>query len=541
MAVTADAAAGRAVLGRLAGERFDVVVIGGGITGAGIALTAAQRGLSVALLEADDFASGTSSRSSKLIHGGLRYLLLGDFALVREGARERLALHAMAPHLAEPLWMLLPARRRRDFWKYRLGVSIYEYLGTVARGDRHHNWTREALAREEPALDTDAYPYGCAYREYLTDDARLVLAVLRAATAAGAVVANHLPVRRLLQAGSGGTVEGVAARCALSGAEVEVRGRVVVNAAGPWLEQLLALDGAQASSDARLHLSKGVHVLVERDRLPVRNLIMTENADGRPVFVLPRGDVVWIGTTDTTHDGPVERWPRVEARDVDYLLAAVSPYFRGPTLTPGDVRAAWAGLRPLIAQPGKQAKDVSRKDEIWVGDGGLISIAGGKLTGFRPMAGKILAAVGRALDDGAEDDAGPVGTLPGGDFDGDLDGFAAALTRRSNLTTAQAQRLVRLYGSEAATVAERGPESFVAGGRILAGEVAWAVDAELALTLEDVVYRRTRAALYAPEECRAALEPIAAQLAERLGWSEAERQRQVAAVRSRLDADMAWR
>lgn len=538
-------AAARARLAAVADRTFDVVVVGGGITGAGVALEAARRGWRVALLEAADFGSGTSGRSSKLIHGGLRYVAMGDFALVREGARERAVLHRLAPHLAEPAWMVLPARNAWTQRKYRLGITLYEWLGAVVPQDRHRNWDAADLAREEPLVDGARFPYACAYREYLTDDARLVVAVLRAARDQGAAVVNHVAVEELLVAG--GRTCGVRARCALTGAAFPVRGPVVVNAAGPWAETLLP----DRAGPQRLHLSKGVHLLVSRRRLPARHLLMLEHTDGRPVFVLPRGNVVWIGTTDTTHPGAAERWPEVTAEDVAYLLGAVNRFLPRAALDERDVRWAWAGLRPLIARKGHAARNLSRRDEIWAGDGGaagppgLVSVAGGKLTGFRPMARKVADAAGRALAQAGvtlpRHAGAPLTALPGGGAGSNPDEILEGLRRSANLSAGQAARLARLYGREAPAVAERGAGAVVPGSDLVAGEVSWAVEHEAALTLEDLVYRRLRAVLYEPEDVERALPALAELAAPALGWDAAETARQLAAVRARLAADRTWR
>ena len=245
-----------ATLDRLEREQFDLAVVGGGITGAGIARAAIQRGLSVALLEAGDFASGTSSRSSKLIHGGLRYLAMGDIGLVREAALERKQVFRLAPHLAEPRWMVVPAHSRTALAKFRLGLTTYEKLGAVEQADQHHNWSSADLEREEPYLDRSQFPYACAYREYLSDDARLVLANLRDAVGNGAAVLNHAPVEEILL--EQGRAVGVEARCRWSERRVRIRAGVVVNAAGPWVEAVQRLE--TPGGPPMLHLSKGVHV-----------------------------------------------------------------------------------------------------------------------------------------------------------------------------------------------------------------------------------------------------------------------------------------
>jgi glycerol-3-phosphate dehydrogenase len=530
----------QAAVGRLASDSFDVLVVGGGITGAGVALAAAERGMSVALLEAEDFACGTSSRSSKLIHGGLRYLAMGDVGLVRDTARERTAVHAMAPHLAEPCWMVVPARSRAGALKLRAAIAAYEKLGAVAAADRHRNWEADDLAVEEPALRRDLFPHACAYREYRTDDARLVLAVLRAAVRAGAVVLNRARVVAVA-AGGAGRVERVTARCDGAGEDREVRTRTVVNAAGPWVEDVARLE--VAGGPARLHLSKGVHVVVPADQLPVRNLLVLSAADGRSVFTVPRGDVVYVGTTDTSFTGgPADRAePGVDRADVDYLLDPLGRALDVEPLVARDVVAAWAGLRPLVAPPpGAPAappSELSRRDEVWIGEAGMITVAGGKLTGFRRMAETVLDHVGRALGSGLPP-AAPSAPLPGGELGADLSVTEAELVRRHGVTPAVAARLVRLYGSESSEVLDLGAEPLVPGGHVVAGELAWAVDVEAAATVADVIDRRWRAAAFLPGERDGLVAPVAAGLAARLGWDDRRRAAEEDDVRRRFRSEL---
>jgi glycerol-3-phosphate dehydrogenase len=509
-------------LDELEAESFDVVVVGGGITGAGVARDAAARGLRVALVEADDFAAGTSSRSSKLIHGGLRYLATGEVDLVRKTARERTAVHAMAPHLAEPCWMVVPARNRASVTKFRAGIGTYEKLGGIADADRHSVWKGDEVTANEPHLRTDTYPWAVAYREYLTDDARLVLGVLRAAVSDGAVVANRLSVVGV--SATGERIDGIVARCAETDREVSVRGDIVVNAAGPWVESIARME--QDPPASRLHLSKGVHVVVSRERFPVNHLVICNTADKRSIFTIPRGDIVYIGTTDTSYRGARPLWPEIEIADVDYLLAPMANYFDIEPLAPTDVMAAWAGVRPLIAQPGKDPKEMSRKDEVTVGPGGMISIAGGKLTGFRRMAEDVVAVISKQLGRSLPDGPG-LAPIPGGEpvESGD---------------DRQAVRLRRLYGSEAADVLALGATPLVEGVPVVTGEVDWAIDIEAATTLVDVVYRRTRVAWYLPEHRDVVSDAMAARMAEKLGWADERRAAEVRQVRARFADELAF-
>ncbi len=530
-------AAREATLDRLERDAFDCVVIGGGISGAGVAREATQRGLSVALLEALDFASGTSSRSSKLIHGGLRYLAMGDVGLVRTTALERKEIFRLAPHLAERRWMVVPTRSLPSLLKARAGIAAYEKLGAVEREDRHRRWGSAEIAAEEPLLDRDTYSHVVAYREYLTDDAHLVLANLRSAVSLGAAALNYARVDAVVK--ESGVATGVEARCELTGRRVRVRARCVINAAGPWVEPVRRLECADAAP--LLHLSKGVHVVVRASRLPVNNMLILNTRDRRSIFVIRQGEVVYIGTTDTTYARGHEHWPEITRDDVDYLLEPTRRYLTCDPLEPDDVIAAWAGLRPLIAEPGKQPHEISRRDEVLVGPARVVTMAGGKLTGYRPMARETVerpAALSELRLAPVPEREEP---LPGGDFDGRLAPLADALVRERGVGAACAHRMVRLYGTEASQVAALGSEPLVPGGATLCGEVEWAVRFEGAATVEDVTYRRIRSALFAPDGCAASLERVAARMAELLGWDEERMRGDVDSVRARLAADLAFR
>ena len=507
----------------VAGQSFDVVVIGGGITGAGVARHAALAGLSVLVLEAYDFASGTSSRSTKLIHGGLRYLAMGDIKLVRETVLERAKVFQMAPHLAEPAWMLIPTKNLWQLAKYRLAVGLYERLGKVRSSEYHKALNSEQLAKREPLLDRQRYPWGCLFREYVTDDARLVLSVLRGAVECGALTRNYARVVGLSQGNGSMSVD-----VEEEGASYQVHGKVVVNATGPWVETLL-----EQADEPRLHLSKGVHIVLPRDRVSVANTVFIEKPDGRPVFAIPRGNVTYVGTTDETFAGGPEHWPPVSAHEVQYLLDAVNDAFAIEPVTAADVVASWSGLRPLIRQPGKAAREMSRKDEIWI-DGSLVTLAGGKLTGFRKMAEDALQAIGGVL--GRELDVGdPLTPLPGGDLRR-VAGEAKTIAERFQLGESVALRLVRLYGSEVADVLSDNLEPVAPG--VFAGEVRWAIDTEGARSLEDILYRRLRLASFEPDVVEAALPAISDYASELLGWDASKQGAELTAIRARLAGDL---
>jgi glycerol-3-phosphate dehydrogenase len=529
-------AARDAVLDRLEREAFDLAVIGGGISGAGVAREAAQRGLSVALLEAEDFASGTSSRSSKLVHGGLRYLAQGEVNLVRKTALERKEIHRLAPHLAEPRWMIVPSRSWTGHLKMRTAIAAYEKLGAVSGDDLHRSWSAEDFAREEPCLDRDKMKYACVYREYLTDDAHLVLANLRSAAALGAAVLNHAPVDAIVR--EAGVAAGVEAACRFSGRRVRVRAKCVVNAAGPWVEPVRRLEDAGAPP--LLHLTKGVHVVVPAERLPVNHMIICWTDDRRSIFVIRRGQCVYLGTTDTSYAGGYAVWPEITREDVEYLLAPLTNHFRVDPLRPEDVTAAWAGLRPLIAQAGKAPSEISRRDEVLIGPARVLTMAGGKLTGYRLMAQetveKAAELCGLRLAPAPEYEA----PLPGGDFHGELPRLAAELVAELGVSRDCAARMARLYGAEARDVARGGTQPLLPGVPILAAEVDWAVQHEAAATVEDVLYRRLRNVWYVPGAREPSVDPVAERMAALLGWDEARTRKESREAKARLAYELSF-
>jgi glycerol-3-phosphate dehydrogenase len=368
----------------------DLLVIGGGITGAGIALDAALRGLKVVLLEKDDFASGTSSRSTKLIHGGLRYLKQLEFGLVKEVGSERAIVHQLAPHLVVPEKMLLPLYEKKGmgYWLASIGLKIYDWLAGVKPEDQRKMLTRPQALRQEPLLKPDDVKGGALYAEYRTDDARLTIEIIKTAQANGAIVLNYCKVTDFVY--EEGKINGVKAVDVLTGTQLEIQAKVVVSAAGPWVDELREIN--QSKKGKRLHLTKGVHLVVPREKFPVQQAIYFNVDDGRMIFAIPRDRATYIGTTDTNYEGSKEE-VHATLEDAEYILKAVNVTFPSANLMFSDVESSWAGLRPLIHEDGKSASELSRKDEIFESESGLISIAGGKLTGYRKMAERIVDKV----------------------------------------------------------------------------------------------------------------------------------------------------
>ena len=378
----------RQTLERIAGSTLDVLIIGGGIVGAGIARDAAMRGLSVALVEQHDFASGTSSRSSRLLHGGLRYLAQGRIGLVRDSSHEKMILHRIAPHLARAMPFIFPTYRGTSWkrWKLSIGVKIYDLLcGKSNLGSSSSLNANKTLALL-PGLRKENLTGAVRYFDGLTQDARLVLDSLRSSAAHGAYVANHVEFK-------GADRSGDRWHCQLqgseSGASITAESRIVINAAGAWASRF-------PQSKVKLRLTKGVHLIIDRDRLPVpETVVMTEGP--RILFAIPWGQRVILGTTDTDYDGPLEH-PTCEPQDVQYILGVTNGAFPAAHLHAGDVISTYAGLRPLIADPNGRPSDISRAHQIIAGDDGWIDVAGGKLTAYRLMAEQTIDKVVRHLE-----------------------------------------------------------------------------------------------------------------------------------------------
>ncbi|WP_258104429.1 glycerol-3-phosphate dehydrogenase/oxidase [Marinoscillum sp. MHG1-6] len=375
-------------------KQFDLIIVGGGITGAGIALDAASRGMEVLLLEKNDFASGTSSKSTKLIHGGLRYLKQFEFALVKETGMERAVVHKLAPHLAVPEKMLLPFVTDGTYGSFStsVGLKVYDFLADVVKKDRRKMLSRFHTLAAEPLLNKTIVEGGGIYSEYRTDDARLTIEVLKTAHRYEATVLNYAEVTAFIEEEK---VSGVKFKDHLSSKEYTATAPCVVAAVGPWLDELLQRQ--DKSVKQKLRLTKGVHIVVPHQKFPLNQAVYFDTPDERMVFAIPRGRVTYIGTTDTEYHGALDRVVTTQ-KDLEYLLGALDRVFPHINLKKEDVISNWAGLRPLIEEEGKTPSELSRKEEIYEMENGLIAIAGGKLTGYRQMARKVVDEVQQRLD-----------------------------------------------------------------------------------------------------------------------------------------------
>lgn len=526
----------QAALGRLRDEEFDVLVIGGGITGAGVALDAAARGLRTALVERHDFASGTSSKSSKLVHGGLRYLQQREYRLVYENLAERQRLLSNAPHLVHPLPFLIPLFGRDGVIKqtvakaYATALWIYDLTGGWRIGKRHRRLSVDEAIAHLPVLRREHLVAGFLYYDAEADDARLTLTIARTAVVDhGAAAANYAEVVGLLRAGD----RVVGARLADG---TEVRAACVVNAAGVWADEVRALD--EGGHPHSLRPAKGVHITVpwEKVRCDIAAVIPVVQ-DRRSIFVVPWGDRVYLGTTDTDYDGPLDD-PQCTADDVRYLLDAFNTFSSEP-LTEADVLGTWAGLRPLVRSAGSErTADLSRRHKVEVSPTGVVTIMGGKLTTYRKMAEDTVDEVVRLLGRGAR--RSPTAKLRLRGAEG-----AARVAATSTGDAAVVAHLVGRYGNEARAVlamveanASLG-DPLVKGLPYLRAEAVYAARYEMARTVTDVLARRTRALLLDREAAAAAASDTAALVAPELGWSDEEAAAEVHAFTELVERERA--
>jgi glycerol-3-phosphate dehydrogenase len=531
-----------AALRRLADEPFDVLVVGGGITGAGVALDAVTRGLKTGLVERRDLAAGTSSKSSKLVHGGLRYLQQGEIRLVYEALAERQRLRHTAPHLVRLLPFLIPIMGREGVVNPKLvramngALWMYDLTGGARIGKLHERISADEAHAHFPSLRRERLTSGFLYYDAQTDDARLTMTVARTAADHGASIANWTSVVSFLH--ESGTVTGARVRTA-EGDEFDIRARVVVNAAGVWSDEVRSLD--EGNDPRSIRPAKGVHVAVPWNRL--RNDIAAVLAvphDKRSIFVVPLGDRTYIGTTDTDYDGPLDD-PRCTTEDVRYLLDAVNASIDEP-LTENDVLATWAGLRPLVrsAADGRTA-DLSRRHRVSRSGSGVVTVTGGKLTTYRRMAVDTVDLVMEQLDRRGRSITRRL-RLHGADGYAAL---AAGHAGRLGVTAGVLDHLANRHGGDARILAAMITrdaslgEALVAGLPYLRAEALHAVRAEMAVTLDDVLTRRVPARWLDAAASAAAAEDVARLIGPELDWDEGEIAGQVASYRAAVATDLA--
>ena len=522
-----------AELDRAERDGVDLLVVGGGITGAGVLRDAASRGLRAFLVERDDFACGTSSRSSKLIHGGLRYIGEGHLALTRQACRERDRLLELDPQLVRPLPFLFPAyeRSRVSLWQVRAALWIYATLANFRPTSRFRMLAPDEVAHYAPDLCSEGLRGAGLYVDAQVDDARLVLETLKSARALGAAAANHAELVEFLR-GPNGRISGAQVCDALSGRWRRIRAQAVVNAAGPAVERVRGLDRPLAAPELRP--AKGVHLVIPSGRLRIAAAVTFEGGDGRHLFVAPWDDVVLIGTTDTFSDEIDE--PVVTIREVHYLLAAANQAFPRAGLNTNDLLSVFAGVRPLAAgaDEAKPPSSVSREHRIRRDASGLLSASGGKLTTFRAMGESIVDQVVRRLPRDRRRALGPSRTakLPLRPESFERGEFESELCARFGVARPRAEHLVRSYGADAAVLlSEAEPELLrpIGTSRYTLAEIPWSFATECPVTLCDLLERRLRLAVFAAGQGLPELAEIAQTAASAAGW-DPQRAREEAAA-----------
>lgn len=522
---------------RLKDTTFDLLVIGGGITGVGIALDAQLRGLKTALVEKHDFASGTSSRSTKLIHGGLRYLKQFEFKLVNEVGRERAIVHKIAPHLVHPDKMLLPLIKDGNYGYLitNMGLSVYDFLAGVEGADRKRMLNKAETEMMEPLLRKDILEGGGYYAEYRTDDARLVMAIAKTAAEKGVVLANYLGFSKFDYTDAN-KLESVWVKDQKTNDEFQIRAKHVVNATGPWVDAIREADGSRKGK--QLFLSKGVHLVVPKSRFQVQQTVYFDNQDGRMIFAIPRGNITYLGTTDTAYPNRVLE-PEVTKEDVEYILDAVNYMFPSAGLKTGDVISSWAGLRPLIHEEGKDPSQISRKDEIFQSESGLISIAGGKLTGYRKMAERVVDLIGKRSEKPILDCTTDQVQVIGGEFKNYQE--VQALVDRLFTEYPEvlkhfdtAEYLVHNYGTEAEEILNSATKHKVESElALIIAEMSFCVNKEMVVDAVDFFERRSGRVNFQPKSVVKYADSVIKAIAKAKKWDREEQERQLQEV---LDA-----
>lgn len=510
-------------------RELDLLVIGGGITGAGIALDATVRGFQTGLIEMQDFSAGTSSRSTKLIHGGLRYLKQLELKLVAEVGKERAIVYENAPHVTTPEWMLLPIIEGGTFGKMStsFGLKVYDFLARVEKQERRKMLNRNEVLEMEPLIKKSGLKGAGVYVEYRTDDARLTIEVLKEAVRRGARAVNYSKADQLIY--ENGKIAGVNVLDVISGFTYKIRAKKIVNATGPWVDTLREKD--RSKTGKHLHLTKGIHVVIDKSRFPLKQAIYFDTEkDGRMIFAIPRDGKTYVGTTDTHYKGDYTH-PRMLKEDRDYVIRAVNYMFPSLDLSGRDVESSWVGLRPLIYEEGKRASEISRKDEIFISKSGLISIAGGKLTGYRKMAERIVDIVSRQLGKKLTCTTAII-KLSGGDVGGSRNfeifskekvgkGFELGLSER------ESRQLVKLYGSNVDKIF-----SLVTENKCLAlkydlpisllAQLKYAIYEEMVCTPIDFFNRRIGALLFNIELVKEHKERVLRFMKNELNWTFTE-------------------
>ncbi|MRH43908.1 FAD-dependent oxidoreductase [Aquibacillus halophilus] len=516
---------------KMSNQTNDLIVIGGGITGAGIALDAANRGMKVTLVDMQDFAAGTSSRSTKLVHGGLRYLKQFEVKMVAEVGKERAIVYENGPHVTTPEWMMLPFYKGGTFGPFstNIGLRVYDFLAGVKKIERRKMFSKEEAMEREPLLKENNLKGAGFYVEYKTDDARLTLEVMKKAVEKGALALNYAKVEQMIY--ENGKVIGVEVEDQIDQTKRSIYSKNIVNAAGPWVDKLREKDHSKKGK--RLRLTKGIHLVFDGERFPLKQALYFDTPDRRMVFAIPREGKTYVGTTDTVYEGNIAH-PTMTEADRDYVLNAIKLMFPHLTIGVEDVESSWAGLRPLIYEEGKDPSEISRKDEIFISDSGFISIAGGKLTGYRKMAESIINLITKNLKKTEDITYSYVSTkhlpISGGDVGGSQ-GFKifiadkVAEAKKNGISETDAKLLIQRYGSNISRIYEiyqneKEQAKEVQLDLLLYAKVRYAIDYELCYKPVDFFIRRTGALFFDIDWVRMNKDSVISYMTKRLNWSD---------------------
>lgn len=516
---------------KVSGEIYDVLIIGGGITGAGIALDAVTRGMKVALIEMQDFAAGTSSRSTKLVHGGLRYLKQLEIKVVAEVGKERAIVYENGPHVTTPEWMLLPIHKGGTFgkWSTSFGLRVYDFLAGVKKNERRSMLNDKETSNREPLLKKQGLIGGGYYVEYRTDDARLTIEVMKKAFEFGADALNYTRADEIYY--QNGMASGAVLTDMLSNKTYTVKAHRVINATGPWGDSIREKDHSKKGK--QLRLSKGVHLVIDQTRFPLKQAVYFDTADRRMVFAIPRSGKTYVGTTDTFYQDDTAH-PQMCENDRNYLIEAINYMFPEVNITHNDVESSWAGVRPLIYEEGKDPSEISRKDEIWTSSTGLITIAGGKLTGYRRMAETVVDLLSEGLSQELNRSYNECRTkimpISGGDVGGSKH-FASYIKSRiidgqqSGLSEKEAKELAYRYGSNVPVVYEMIKNSSKEAEKYnlpitLFAKLVYGMEHEMIATPVDFFFRRTGDLLFNIDLVKRYKNQVVQLMAQRFAWGE---------------------
>lgn len=504
---------------------YDLLIIGGGITGAGIALDAITRGLTVGLIEMGDYAYGTSSRSTKLVHGGLRYLKQFEIKEVASLGQERAIVYENGPHVTTPEHMLLPFFKGGTFGPLStsLGLKVYDTLARVKKSERRTMISNEDVLNKVPFIKKDGLRGGGLYVEYRTDDARLTLEVIKEAAKYGANITNY--VQAIDFNYQNNKMTGVRAKDVLNDTTFDINAKSIVNATGPWVDDLRSID--HSDKNKHLQLSKGAHLVFSQTNFPLEQSVYFDTPDKRMVFAIPRDNKTYVGTTDTVYEGDPNDLMLTQD-DRNYILNAINYIFPDLNLDETHVESSWAGVRPLIHENGKSPSEISRKDEIWESGTGLLTIAGGKLTGYRKMAETVVDKVVKILKENDDIIFSKSKTInlpiSGGHIGGskNLDNYLDKSSQKLielGLTKNEALELAKIYGSNIHLLHDYINNNLTELPTVLYAQLKYAIDYEMAMTPIDFFMRRNSSLLFNIEQVKVYKDAVLQLMQKEFNWT----------------------